>query len=103
MVENVKGLKDLFGEQEFNHVAGERLEIIKQISKHITSIKQKVNEMIEARKVANKVEDMVEKGKLYEENIKPYLDDIRYCIDKLELIIDDEIWPLPKYRELLFN
>ncbi len=103
LVENVKGLKDLFGEQEFNHVAGERLEIIKQISKHITSIKQKVNEMIEARKVANKVEDMVEKGKLYEENIKPYLNDIRYCIDKLELIIDDEIWPLPKYRELLFN
>ena len=103
LVENVKGLKDLFGEQEFNHVAGERLEIIKQISKHITSIKQKVNEMIEARKVANKVENIVEKGKLYEENIKPYLNDIRYCIDKLELIIDDEIWPLPKYRELLFN
>ncbi len=103
LVENVKGLKDLFGEQEFNHVAGERLEIIKQISKHITSIKQKVNEMIEARKVANKVENMVEKAKLYEENIKPYLDNIRYCIDKLELIIDDEIWPLPKYRELLFN
>ncbi len=103
LIENVKGLKDLFGEQEFNHVAGERLEIIKQISKHITSIKQKVNEMIEARKVANKVEDMVEKAKLYEENIKPYLDNIRYCIDKLELIIDDEIWPLPKYRELLFN
>ena len=103
LIENVKGLKDLFGEQEYNQVAGERLEIIKQISKHITSIKQKVNEMIEARKVANKVEDPVEKGKLYENNVRPYLDDIRYCIDKLELIVDDEMWPLPKYRELLFN
>ena len=103
LIENVKGLKDLFGEQEYNQVAGERLEIIKQISKHVTSIKQKVNEMIEARKVANKEEDILKKGELYENNVKPFLDDIRYCIDKLELIVDDEMWPLPKYRELLFN
>ncbi len=103
LIENVKGLKDLFGEQEYNQVAGERLEIIKQISKHVTSIKQKVNEMIEARKTANKEEDILKKGELYENNVKPFLDDIRYCIDKLELIVDDEMWPLPKYRELLFN
>ncbi len=103
LVENVRGLKELFDEQEFNQIAGARLQLIKTISKHITSIKAKVNEMVEERKVANKVEDATKKANYYEQKVKPYLDDIRYCIDKLELIVDDEIWPLPKYRELLFN
>jgi len=103
LVNNVKGLKELFDEQEFNQIAGARLQLIKTISTHITSIKAKVNEMVEERKVANKVEDATEMATLYEQKVKPYLEDIRYCIDKLELIVDNEIWPLPKYRELLFN
>ncbi len=103
LVENVKGLKDLFDEQEFNQIAGARLDLIKKISTHVSSIKAKVTEMVEERKIANKVEDATEMATLYEQNVKPYLDNIRYCIDKLELIVDDEIWPLPKYRELLFN
>jgi glutamine synthetase len=103
LVENVKGLKELFDEQEFNQIAGARLQLIKTISTHITSIKAKVKEMVDERKIANKVEDATEMAILYEQKVKPYLDDIRYSIDKLELIVDDEIWPLPKYRELLFN
>jgi glutamine synthetase len=59
--------------------------------------------MVEERKKANKIEDIRKKAKLYSKNVFPYLEDIRYHIDKLELIVDDEIWPLPKYRELLFT
>ena len=62
-----------------------------------------VNEMVEARKVANKMDDEKEKANAYSKTIAPFLDKIRYHIDKLELIVDDEIWPLPKYRELLFT
>ena len=58
--------------------------------------------MIEARKKANVIEDIVAKAEAYDKNVRPYLDDIRYHIDKLELIVDNELWPLPKYRELLF-
>ena len=102
LIDNVKGLKDLFSGEEFKEVAGERLEIIKTISKHVTKIKKEVNDMVEERKVANKIEDATDKARHYEEKVKPFFDSIRYSIDKLELIVDDEIWPLPKYRELLF-
>jgi len=103
LVKNVQGLKELFDEKDFGKIAGERLELIKTISEHVSLIKKQVNEMIEARKVANKIEDPTKMATAYEQNVKPYLDKIRYSIDKLELIVDDEIWPLPKYRELLFN
>jgi glutamine synthetase len=102
LIENVKGLKELFSGNDFKEVAGERLEIIKTISKHVTKIKKEVTDMIEERKVANKIESATEKARYYEDKIKPYFDSIRYSIDKLELIVDDEMWPLPKYRELLF-
>ena len=59
--------------------------------------------MIEARKVANKIEHARDKAYQYEQTVRPYFDKIRKHIDKLELIIDDELWPLPKYRELLFS
>lgn len=59
--------------------------------------------MVNARKVANKIEDEVEKAFAYNKTVRPYLDEIRYHVDKLELIIDDELWPLPKYREILFT
>ncbi|MGF7140312.1 glutamine synthetase III family protein [Roseimarinus sediminis] len=103
LVENVKGLKEVFGDGEFEKLAGNRIELIKEISDHITQIKNKVNTMIEARKVANKIEDGKEKAYAYDKTVRPYLEEIRYHIDKLELIVDDEMWPLPKYRELLFN
>jgi glutamine synthetase len=95
-------MKLVFGDQEFKSLAEGRLELIREIGGHVSSIKAKVKEMIEARKVANVIESEKEKAYAYEGNVRPYLDDIRYHIDKLELIVDNELWPLPKYRELLF-
>ena len=103
LIENVKGLKDIFTEAEFNEVALDRMETIKTISGHISAIKKKLAELIETRKKANRIEMCKEKAVVYAKNVLPYLDDIRYHIDKLELIVDDEMWPLPKYRELLFT
>ena len=74
----------------------------KEISYRISSIKKQVQEMIEARKVANKMDNQREKAYAYADTVLPYLDSIRYHIDHLEMEVDDEIWPLPKYRELLF-
>jgi glutamine synthetase len=99
---NLKGLKDLFSDKEYKELSGARLELIKTISQHVSYIKAKVNEMIEARKVVNKIENERDKALAYSTTIFCYLDDIRYHVDKLELIVDDEYWPLPKYRELLF-
>ena len=103
LVDNVYGLKELFDENEFKEMAGARLELIRDISGHISYIKAKVKEMTEARKVANTIEDTEEKANTYSKTIAPFLDDIRYHVDKLELIVDNEMWPLPKYRELLFT
>jgi len=103
LIENVKGLKEVFSDIEFERLAGARKEMIVTISDHISSIKRLVNDMIEERKKANVIEDSYKKALAYENKVKPYLDEIRYHIDKLELIVDNEIWPLPKYRELLFT
>jgi len=102
LLENVKNLKLVFDDAEYKSLAGGRLELIKEIGGHISSIKAKVKDMVEARKVANDIESEKAKAYAYEGSVKPYLDDIRYHIDKLELIVDNELWPLPKYRELLF-
>jgi len=102
LLENVKNLKLVFSEEEYLSLAEGRLELIKEIGGHVSSIKSKVKEMIETRKVANNIESEKEKAYAYEATVRPYLDDIRYHIDKLELIVDNELWPLPKYRELLF-
>lgn len=103
LLENVQRLKEVFNEIEFERLAGARKEVIITISDHITNIKKMVNEMIEERKKANKIEDSYKKALAYENKIMPYLNDIRYHIDKLELIVDNEMWPLPKYREMLFT
>ena len=103
LVENVKGLKEVFSNLEYERLAGARKEMIITISDHISNIKKLVNEMVEERKKANVIEDSFKKAVAYEKKVKPYLNGIRYHIDKLELIVDNEIWPLPKYRELLFT
>ena len=102
LLENVKNLKLVFDEKEFATLSAGRIELIREIGGHVSAIKSKVKEMIEARKVANVIESEKEKAYAYEGTVKPYLDEIRYHIDKLELIVDNELWPLPKYRELLF-
>jgi glutamine synthetase len=103
LIENVKGLKEVFNEIEFERLAGARKEMIVTISDHISAIKRLVNEMVEERKKANVIPGLFDKAIAYENNVKPYLDQIRDHIDRLELIVDNEMWPLPKYRELLFT
>ena len=103
LIDNVKGLKEVFNEIEFERLAVARKEMIMTISDHISAIKRLVNEMVEERKKANILPGAYEKAIAYEKNVKPYLEDIRDHIDKLELIVDNEMWPLPKYRELLFT
>jgi glutamine synthetase len=102
LLENVKNLKEVFPEEEFLSLAGGRLELIREVGGHISAIKAKRKEMIAARAKANKVEDVVERSKEYDKKVRPFLDEIRDHIDRLELIVDNEKWPLPKYRELLF-
>ena len=103
LIENVRGMRDLLNTGEFNRQAGLQLETLKKISSHISNINEKVMLMIDERKKANLIKDVVEQAYAYSNNVKPYLEDIRSHIDKLELIVDDELWPLPKYREMLFT
>ncbi len=102
LLENVIRQKELFDAEEFEQLAGARKELIKEVGGHISAIKAKRKEMIEARKKANAIDSTIKKAEAYDQKVRPYLDDIRYHIDKLELIVDNELWPLPKYRELLF-
>ena len=103
LIQNVQGLRDIFSNSEFEELASARKDLIKEISGHISSIKAKVKEMVEARKDCNVIVDGHKMAYAYDQKVRPYLEDIRYHIDKLELIVDNEMWPLPKYRELLFN
>lgn len=103
LLENVQGLKDVFPESDFNELAGARLELIREISSRITEIKKLVSEMIEERRKANRIDGEKKKAFQYDLEVKPYFEQIRYQIDKLELTVDNEIWPLPKFRELLFT
>jgi len=102
LIRNVRGLKEVFG-KEFETVAKEQMDMIKKISEHISGITSKTNAMVEERKKANKTTDGEKKAVLYCEKVKPYFEQIRYHCDKLELMIDDELWPLVKYREMLFT
>ena len=104
LITSVKELKEIIeDESDLEALASRRIGTIKKISHHTTQISLMTQEMIEERKKANVIENCIDRIEKYELNVKPYLDKIRYHIDKLELIVDDEIWPLPKYRELLFN
>ena len=101
LIDNVHKVKDIFGD-EAAELSAENMKLIKEISMRSKTITAKVQDMIEARKVANRIESEREKAIAYHDTVEPFLDEIRYEIDKLEAIVDDEIWPLPKYRELLF-
>lgn len=100
LIENVKGLKEIFGES-YQEVAAEQLELIRHISEHIKVIHSKTDAMIEARKRANHLPNFEEKAYSYCHEVKPFFDEIRYHCDKLEMMVDDELWTLTKYRELM--
>ena len=103
LLENLCRMKEIFSEEEYEVMSADRKELIKEISHRVSAIKVLVRDMTEARKVANHKENFKEKAFAYEETVRPYLESIRDHIDHLEMEIDDEIWPLPKYRELLFT
>jgi len=103
LVQNVKGLKEILDGSEFKKAAQIQLNMISEISEHINIIKTKVDEMTEARKKANVITDVKKQAVEYCDKVKAYFETIRYHVDKLELLVDDESWPLPKYRELLFT
>jgi glutamine synthetase len=102
LIRNVMGLKEVFP-KEFETIAKEQMDLIRKISEHISGITINTNAMVEERKKANVTKDEEKKAFLYCEKVKPYFDKIRYHCDKLELMIDDELWPLVKYREMLFT
>jgi glutamine synthetase len=102
LIENVQGIKDIYG-KDFKKLAKEQMNLIEAISSHIESINGGITNMINARKKANKIEDSQKRAIAYCDKIRPYFEEIRYHCDKLELLVDDEIWPLTKYRELLFT
>ena len=102
LIENVRGLKDIFG-KDFEKIAKEQIGMIKEISEHIEGINTKVEKMTAERKKANALSDAEKMAAAYCDKVKPYFEEIRYHADKLELLVDDELWTLTKYRELLFT
>ena len=102
LAENVAALKSIIPAEELKSVASSNLALIKEISERVKAIEEGVQSLIDARKVANKIESEREKAIAYHDTVEPKMDEIRYHIDKLESKVDDEVWTLPKYREMLF-
>ena len=101
LIENVKGMKSIFGDEYMTYCSSE-IETLKKISCLINDISRDVDALVEARKKANKIQDIAERAKVYSHEVKDMMDKVRASADNLEMVIDDEMWPLPKYRELLF-
>ncbi len=102
LIENVTGMKDIMPDS-YKDSSKSHMEIISEISERVDNIRNDVYAMIEARKALNSIEDIKEQAKRYCDEVVPYFEKIRYNVDKLELFVDDDLWPLPKYREMLFN
>ena len=101
LIENVKGMKDIFGDS-FKDVCSSEIKTLQKISGYINNISADVEALVEARRQANKIEDIAQRAKVYSHEVKDMMDRVRYSADHLEMIVDDEMWPMPKYRELLF-
>ena len=103
LIENVRGVKEIFPEpSECVSLAAPQIQSIRKISEHIKAIREQVKDMVEKRKEINLIANVPQRAEKYSNVIKPCIEEIRYHIDKLELIVDNQMWPLPKYRELLF-
>ena len=103
LLQNAKDLRALLGEKAGSVAAASQLKIIEKISEHLNKLIALNFDMLEARKVANKIDDYHKRAFAYCETVKIYFDQIRYHADKLELLVEDELWPLPKFREMLFT
>lgn len=102
LVDNVHKMQQVFGHEKGSKLSAFDIDIIERICKHADAITEYVTQMVKARKVANKLTSIREKAIAYHDNVAPYIEQIRKHIDELELIVDDQMWTLPKYRELLF-
>jgi glutamine synthetase len=102
LLENVENMADAFPAEKAKKLSARNLKLIEEIAERTSTIESQVEDLVNARKQANKIEDEHQKAIAYHDLVEPKLDDIRYQIDKLELLVDDSLWPLPKYRELLF-
>jgi glutamine synthetase len=102
LIDNIKGMKEIFGKEALKMAATQH-QTLKSISEHINGIKEKSEKMLDERKKANKMINSEKKAMAYCDKVKPYFEEVKYHSDKLELLIDDELWPLPKLRELLFT
>ena len=102
LLDNVQNMRAIFPVDKADKLSARNIKIIEEIAERTSTIEKGVEELVNARKVANKIADEHEKAIAYHDTIEPKMDTIRYQIDKLELIVDDTCWPLPKYRELLF-
>ena len=102
LIENVHKLQAIFDTETAQSLSQDNVALIKRISEHTSYITTHVGQLIDARRVANRIEHEREKAIAYHDTVAPLIEDIRYHVDKLELIVDNELWPLPKYRELLF-
>ena len=101
LIENVKGVKDIFGADYMTYCSSE-IETLKKISILMNNVSADVEALVEARKKANRIEEIAQRAKVYSRDVKDMMDKVRQSVDALEMLIDDEMWPLPKYRELLF-
>lgn len=102
LIENAMGLKEVLDSKTYVKLSKNQVETLKEISEHISQIRANTEAMLDERKKANKLPSVVEIAISYNDNVKPFFDKIRYHVDKLELLVDDSLWPLPKYREILF-
>ena len=101
LIENVKGIKEIFGDEYLRYCSSE-IDTLKKISTYINTVSADVEALVEARKKANRVADIAARAKMYSHEVKDMMDKVRVSADNLEMLVDDEMWPLPKYRELLF-
>jgi len=102
LIHNIQGMMSVFGEKEGKTMASTQIDILKQVNLHLAAMKSASEKMLAERKKANSMEDVEKKALAYCDKVKVHFDEIRYHADKLELIVEDELWPLPKFRELLF-
>ena len=101
LIENIKGIKEIFGNDYLQYCSSE-IDTLKKISTYINNVSADVEALVEARKKANRIESIALRAKAYSHDVKDMMDKVRVSADNLEMLIDDEMWPLPKYRELLF-
>ena len=103
LIKNIQGMINIMGEKEGKKAAHAQIDLLQRTSLHLNKMKENCDLMLVKRKEVNKIEDIHKKATAYCNDVKSYFDEIRYHADKLEILVDDEVWPLPKFREMLWT